>query len=470
MTGQPWLRAGWWLSTNAVAAVFTAVAAAGGAAGLAMSRLPHRRFLVLSLTVGLAAVTLGHVGDLAPLWSGTFQHLLDGPLAPFRNTHKFDPLIRLPLAVGLGHLVSRATVLMPGRIDLPARRFAAFGAAAVLAVVAWPAVTADLPSRGSFAAVPAYWQQAAAWLDAHADHTATLGLPASGFGEYVWGRPLDEPLAALTAASTTSRTVIPLGSPGEIRVLDAVERVVDSGQPSNGLATFLRRAGVKYVVVRNDLDRGASGAPWPVLVHAALDGSPGLHRVAAFGPTVGQTVAGTAVFEYSGDLGLDVGYPALEVYQVDGTDQPVSAYPLADAVALSGGPESLLQLASSGTLHGRATVLSADVPRDLPLASTIVTDGLRRREVNFGLVRYNASATLTPSDPFRIAAPAHDYLPVDGIEHQTVGGMTDGSVVSASSWLRTRPSSASSAAPSSRRPTPSTTIRARHGCPPRTSR
>ncbi len=433
VSGQPWLRAGWWLSTDAVAAVFTAVAAAGGAAGLALPRVPHRRFLVLTLTVGLVAVTLGHVGELSPMWSPSFQHLLDGAFAPLRNTHKFDPLIRLPLAVGLGHLVSRATVLLPGRLDLPARRFAAFGAAAVVAVVAWPAVTADLPSRGSFAGVPAYWQDAADWLDAHAGQTTTLALPASGFGEYTWGRPLDEPLAALSGTGSASRTVIPLGSTGEIRVLDAVERVVDSGQPSAGLAAFLRRAGVQYVLVRNDLDRAASGAPWPVLVHASLDRSPGLVPVAQFGPTVGQTVAGAAALQYSGDLGLDVGYPALEIYRVDGAGQPVSVYPAAGAVALSGGPESLLQLASSGALRDRATVLSADDPSGLTLSSTVVTDGLRRREVNFGLVRYNSSATLAATDPFRIGAPAHDYLPVPGVEHQTVGGMADESVVSASS-------------------------------------
>jgi len=436
--GLPWWRAGWWLSTDGVAAVFTAVVVAAGAAGLALKSVPHRRFLLLCLAGGLAFVTFGHLGELAPAWAPTFHHLLDGPLAPLRNTHKFDPMIRLPLAVGLGHLLARARVVLPGRPEVDAQRIVAVGAAAVLLVVAVPAMQGNLPSRGSFAAVPDYWQQAATWLDRHAGPSTTLGLPAAGFAEYNWGRPLDDPLGVLAASATVSRTLIPLGSTGETRVLDAVESVVGVGRTSPGLAPFLRRAGVRYVLVRNDLSRYETGAPWPVLVHASLAGSPGLRRVAFFGPTVGPVFSGAATLQYSGDLGLDVPFPALEVFEVEGATGPVSAYPAETAVALSGGPESLLQLADAGVLAGagsgdRATVLSGDATPALGLKGTWVTDGLRRRELNFGLVRDNASATLGPGDPFRLPAPVHDYLPLEGVAHQTVGGLTEGARVAASS-------------------------------------
>ncbi len=431
--GLPWWRAGWWLSTDGVAGVFTAAAAAGGAAGLALRGLPHRRFLVLCLALGMAFVTFGHLGELAPAWSATFHHLLDGPLAPLRNTHKFDPMIRLPLAVGLGHLLARARVTLPGRPTVDAQRFAAAGAAAILLVVAVPAFQGNLPSRGSFPSVPGYWTQATAWLDAHAGRSTTLGLPAAGFAEYDWGRPMDDPLGAIAASQTVSRNLIPLGSAGETRVLDAVEGVIATGQPSSGLAAFLRRAGVRFLLVRNDLSRYETNAPWPVLVHAALDGSPGLSRVVAFGPTVGPVVSGAAGLQYSGDLGLDVALPALEVYEVAGASGPVSMYPAASAVGLSGGPESILELADAGLLGDRATVLSADATTGLGLSGTVVTDGLRRREVNFGAVRDNASATLAVTDPFRLPSPEHDYLPVEGVQHQTLGALTDGARATASS-------------------------------------
>ena len=431
--GLPWLRAGWWLSTDGVAAVFTAIAAAGGAAGLALRGVPHRRFLVLCLALGTACVTLGHVGELAPSWAPAVHHLLDGPLAPFRNTHKFDPMIRLPLAVGVGHLIARARVVLPGRAAVPAQRFAALGAVAILVVATVPAFQGTLPSRGSFTSVPAYWQQAAAWLDAHADRSTTLGLPAAGFGEYDWGRPLDDPLGVLAASSTVSRNLIPLGSAGETRVLDAVEAVIGSGHPSPGLAAYLQRAGIRYLLVRNDLSRYETGAPWPAIVHQALDESPGVRRVATFGPDVGPVFSGAAALQYSGDLGLDMPFPALEVFEVAGTSGPVSAYPVDSAVAMSGGPESLLEMADAGLLGERATVLAADVTPGLDLGGTVVTDGLRRREVSFGLVRGNASSTLSSQDPFRLAAPQHDYLPVVGASHQTVAALTDGVHASASS-------------------------------------
>ena len=43
--------------------------------------------------------------------------------------------------------------------------------------------------------------QAGDWLDDHDVGGHALVLPASGFAEYYWGRPLDDPLQALTSTS-----------------------------------------------------------------------------------------------------------------------------------------------------------------------------------------------------------------------------------------------------------------------------
>ena len=64
-------------------------------------------------------------------------------------------------------------------------------------------------------------------------------------------------------------------------------RGLASGAGSPALADLLARSGVKYLLVRNDLDRAAAGTPRPALVHQALDRSLGLRRVASFGPVVG---------------------------------------------------------------------------------------------------------------------------------------------------------------------------------------
>ena len=45
--------------------------------------------------------------------------------------------------------------------------------------------------------------------------------------------------------------------------------------------------GISYLVVRNDLDPETSRSARPILVHRAVDGSPGLTQVAQFGDPVG---------------------------------------------------------------------------------------------------------------------------------------------------------------------------------------
>ena len=73
-----------------------------------------------------------------------------------------------------------------------------------------------------------------------------------------------------------SATSIPLAPPGNIRMLDAVEARMVAGTGIAGLRGYLRRAGVQYVVVRNDLQR-PDDVPHPVVVHQAC-AHPGLSR------------------------------------------------------------------------------------------------------------------------------------------------------------------------------------------------
>ena len=115
------------------------------------------------------------------------------------------------------------------------------------------------------------------------------------------------------------RNAVPLTPAGNIRMLDAVEQRLAQGEPSPGLATYLRRAGVGYLVVRNDLARSPD-VPDPVLVHQVVDRSPGLRRVATFGPAIG----GEAHFKGKDGSRIVVNggwqdrHPAIEIYEVAG--------------------------------------------------------------------------------------------------------------------------------------------------------
>ncbi len=85
-----------WLAVNSGVLVLL------GLAGLADRRTPQRLFLATSLLVGVLLVTLGHDGAVHGWFAGALQGRLDGALAPVRNLHKFDPVLRLPLVLGPG--------------------------------------------------------------------------------------------------------------------------------------------------------------------------------------------------------------------------------------------------------------------------------------------------------------------------------------------------------------------------------
>jgi arabinofuranan 3-O-arabinosyltransferase len=195
------------------------------------------------------------------------------------------------------------------------------------------------------------------------------------------------------------------------------------------MATVLARSGVRYLVVSNDLDPTRTGAPRPVLVHQALADSPGLTLAASFGPPVGDP--GTSR-SFVTDSGLDPTYPAVEIYEVAALRGPVTAMPTAASWVVSGGPESLFQLADRGLLGGRATLLAGDGTPG-PGARSALTDALRRREVDFGNVRDNASTTLTATQPLTRAQPVPDVLPVPGGQHLATAQFIGATSVSASS-------------------------------------
>ncbi len=109
--GRPWWPAMHYLSTDAFAIAATAVVAGLGLAGLARRDMPLRLPLLLSLLLGLTCLTLAHGGLLGSPLAGVTRDLLNGPLAPLRNVHKVDPLVRLPIALGLGHLVTSLQVV-----------------------------------------------------------------------------------------------------------------------------------------------------------------------------------------------------------------------------------------------------------------------------------------------------------------------------------------------------------------------
>ncbi|MEU8358837.1 alpha-(1-_3)-arabinofuranosyltransferase family protein [Nonomuraea sp. NPDC048882] len=366
---------GFAIATSATMVVVTGVLAALGLAGLARRDLPAKGFVVAMFLVGVVALVAGHASALEPVLAEPVRWLLDGPLAPLRNLRKFDPLIRLALAFGLAHLLVRA------RIPL---RTVAVAAAAALVL---PVFNQGLAAPGDFERVPSHWQEAADWLNRNAGDDGVLIVPGAKFGEYVWGRPMDEPLQALTTARWTARQITPPGSVGLTRLLDAIDQRLAAGHGSTGVTTVLRRLGVRYLLVRNDLIRQNLQGAWPSRVHEALRETPGLTKVRSFGEPVGDRETDDAVNQ------LDAPFPALDLYEVAGSSDLVSVQAAADAVAVRGGPDSLLAMGDLGLLGDAPVLVNGDAgTREAP---TVVSDALRLRERSFGEIRTNLSPTLT---------------------------------------------------------------------------
>ncbi|MFC8500726.1 alpha-(1-_3)-arabinofuranosyltransferase family protein [Pedococcus sp. NPDC057267] len=395
---------GMWLlvSTGALIAVTAAVAVLG-LLGLASRSCPERRFLGLGLVVGLALVTLGHTGAAQSLAAGPLQAALDGALAPLRNTHKFELVVRVPLVLGLVHLGAHASRLS-SRLRTPAWLVPVVTVSLLLAS-ATPALLGSLARPEGYSAIPAHWRQAARWLDAQPGEGTVLVVPAASFADFTWGSTKDEPLQALMRRPFAVRDAVPLGSAGATRFLDGVEADLGAGRGGPELADALRSAGVRYLVVRNDL-RADATRNVRALVHQALSRS-GMPVVASFGPRVNPFAEQPGSTQESHTR---LPYPSVEVVDTGATGEAVQA-PVGAVGRVVGGPEDVgAVLAAHPELA--MTVTGSDgvgAGSSLAASPSVVTDGYRRREVFFGRASDNTSPVLTPDDKGRTGRRVIDY-------------------------------------------------------------
>ncbi|MEV0333988.1 alpha-(1-_3)-arabinofuranosyltransferase [Nocardia sp. NPDC050717] len=443
------------LVTQPAAVLATGLLAAAGMAGLAKSSMPYRGRFTLILCVGLAGICAGYVGTLGGPFADTVRVFLDSAGAPLRNVHKLEPLIRLPLVLGLAHLLGR--VALPASVPMrewrnsfahPERDRLVAVAALILAALtlatslAW---TGRLAPRGAYDRVPAYWTDTADWLADNAADTRALVVPGAPFGSQIWGLTRDEPLQALAETPWAVRDSVPLNPPGTIRAMDSVQRLIADGRPSTGLAATLADQGIGVLVLRNDLDPETSRSTRPMLAHRAIEGSPGLTKVAEFGDLIGPRAADEGLVV---DNDLQPSYPAIEIYRVEvpapgtptrvrsGTGAPPGfpgAYtvPLATVPVVHGGPEVLERVRRDAGNPTAPVLLTADAARaGLPTEPVLVTDTPMDRESDFGRVDNHNSAVRAADDARRTHNLVPDY-PVEGTP--LVRGEWSGAKVTASS-------------------------------------
>lgn len=411
------------------------VVVALGVVGIARTTTRHRRFLLSGVVLGLVLLTLGHTGAVEGWGAESIQRALDGALSPLRNTHKFDLVVRIPLVLGLAAALSGAGAALK-KTDgarVLRRGVAVLGVAAVVGATV-PAWTGALANRGTYERVPDYWREAAGWLKTHDSGQRALAVPASAFGDYLWGRTGDDVLQPLAAAPWATRNAVPLAPGGNIRALDAVERRLASGQGSAGLARFLERSGINYLVVRNDLALTNENTHVE-RIYATLAQTPGVNSVASFGPTLGSTAVAVDAEDETVLVkgGWQAERPAVEIFAVgSGGRGPVTVQDAGSTPVVAGGPESLLTLDELGQLGGSA-LLADDVVDEKRPEQVVLTDGARRQEAAFGRAEQNRSASLAPDEPYSLDRPVHDYRVSPDERYQSVPRIVGARRVSASS-------------------------------------
>jgi hypothetical protein len=255
---------------NSIASVV--IYAPGALAFGSLACSPRRSRLVPALC--LLALTLVFVskGIHAPFESVSQSLLEDVPgLWVLREpASKLLPIVTMIFSILIVHAVDRAAATMTtGRyfarwkwVD-PAAGVVLVGLA--LPIVAWPILNGEIVSDtrpvlpGTHISVPHYWKEAATYLNNSEEGGAVLLLPLSDFYQmpYQWGFYGTDGLAP----QLFERPVIVGASIGYIPpsedVQVAVRRLEESIERGNvGAVRWLTRAlGVKYVLLRGDLDK-----------------------------------------------------------------------------------------------------------------------------------------------------------------------------------------------------------------------
>jgi arabinofuranan 3-O-arabinosyltransferase len=390
---QPWWPGAHQIATQPLSVLACGVVATLGLVGLCHRELPLRRALIASALLGLLCLTAGNPATLGSLVDGPVRDLLDGPLAPFRNVHKVDPLVRLPLALGAGHAAVLLLRRWQPRRDL--QRVTAVALTAVVIVSGAPLVTGDLRMPG-FREVPEAWTQTADYLAQQPDSRA-LVLPGSGFGLQSWGWTIDEPLQGVSSSAWVTRSQVPLVPGPTARYLDTIERRVASGEGGDGLADLLARGGITHVVLRRDLNPFLTETVPVDRAELALVSSPGLEHVVGFGSSG------------FGDQAM------IDIYRVD---RDIASVDLLDAdrlAQLHGAPDDVLTAIEAGVLDPEQPVVispQATEPR-------IVGDGYPRVERQFGRVHDAVGQVMSRDEPWHDDRASPDFPGAPGVPRST---------------------------------------------------
>ena len=411
-------------------------------AGLALTRWSQRRYAALLVLAGIVlAVGVHPIDDASPLMSPLAENSRSSLALAIRSSTRALPVSNFGLALGAGALVA---ALAATRWRL---RSLAPLLVMLLAIVNLPALfDGNLvdPALERDETPPAAWLQAADDLSSSSSEFRVLQLPGSEFGAFRWGYTVDPPLPGLTTKPLVTRDLLPLGSPGAMDLLYALDdRMQDRTLEPSSIAAVARYLGVDTVWAANDLAFDRFRTPRPEEVSNLFRRRPdGLGEPVAYGvavpnspniPMVDETMLSSA------EIGTPL--PPVELVPVE---DPVPIVRASDrVVVLVGSGDGVVDAAAAGLLQGdEALRYAADLTADdrLDGAIVIITDSNRDRAHHWRSSQDVSGFTETGGDGSDVQRidEGDQRLPVFGLvanaDDQTIATLDSGLVVTASGY------------------------------------
>ena len=411
-------------------------------AGLAVTRWSQRRYAALLVLAGtILAVGVHPIDDASPLMSPLAENSRSSLALAIRSSTRALPVSNFGLALGAGALVA---ALAATRWRM---RSLAPVLVVVLAVVNLPALfDGNLvdPALERDESPPAAWLQAADALSATSSEYRVLQLPGSEFGAFRWGYTVDPPLPGLTTKPLVTRDLLPLGSPGAMDLLYALDnRMQDHTLDPASVAAVARYLGVDTIWVANDLAFDRFRTPQPEEVASLFQAQPsGLGEPVAYG-VAAPNVPVIPMIDETTLSSPFLGTPLAPVELVP-VDDPVSIVRASDrVVVLVGSGDGVVDAAGAGLLRGdEALRYAADLTAGdhLDGAIVIITDSNRDRSHHWRSSQDVSGFTETGGDGSDVQRidEGDQRLPVFGpvpnADDQTIATLETGLVVTASGY------------------------------------
>ena len=276
------------------------------------------RLLLLAVALSSAVVMVGsYRPDQPPPAGGLLlaAYRAVPSLSSLRNTYKAGSGLMIAVSVLVGIGASALGTQLARRSQRWVQPIGAVVLVGVIGVGGLPLWNGGLyPKDKEMTSIPAYWHQAADWIERQPGDARVLVLPGSTQTAYRWGWAGDDILDSLFRRhANVVPTNFPVSGAITADVIDALERRIAEGSlTADELVPVAQRLGIGWVLIRNDLDWDRLREPRPALLDQLRDGAT-LRRVRTFG-RIGQYTA--AVDDQTDTANAERRLPPIEVYRV----------------------------------------------------------------------------------------------------------------------------------------------------------